>query len=91
MTQPMTKAEIEVWDAIAIQHIYYVSAPRAFAKATEAIAARRAALIADARVGTVAHNEFGGWLCRCHDGIAHMESDYCEACHTRRPDAEVTP
>ncbi len=87
MKQPMSKREIEVWDEVftglITQHCCIPE--RVPTVATAAIAARRAALIADAHVGTWNGDVF--WSCRCEEGVIHgIDSDYCEECHTRRPD-----
>jgi hypothetical protein len=64
--------------------------------ATKAIAARRAALIADAHVGLPFNGgDSGDWYCHCMVGeyggrrykANHDDIQYCEPCHTRRPDA----
>jgi len=97
MTQPMSQKEIEVWDAIAIAQINKYTPERAYERATHAISARRAALIADAHVGLPFRDgDSGDWLCMCSVGeyggrrykANHDDVEYCEACHTRRPDAD---
>jgi hypothetical protein len=103
MKQPMTKKEIEVWDAIANAYfsgffadsgLTAIYPEGAYDFANKAIAARRAALIADAHVGFLAG--CGGdiyWGCKCYSSLLGVsaghakEDDYCEVCHTRRPDA----
>jgi hypothetical protein len=100
MKQPMSQKELEAWDIIAamMMHLNINQPEEAYDCATSAIAARRAALIADAHVGFLAG--CGGdiyWGCKCYSSLLGVsaghakEDDYCEVCHTRRPDAEVTP
>jgi hypothetical protein len=98
MKQQMSQKEIELWDAIAAARVR-LPPEEAYKYATKAIAARRAALIADAHVGEfrICGNP-GDWFCRCivdsgfnnHQMIANSVKasvPYCETCHTRRPDA----
>jgi hypothetical protein len=100
MKQPMTKTEIDVWDSIAVSKMRNCKTSAefvfAYSYATKAIAARRAALIADAYVGLhFRDGDSGDWNCHCMVGeyggrrykANHDDVEYCESCHTRRPDA----
>lgn len=98
MKQPMSKNEIAVWDAIATgtmqasvkpifkdgacKTVTFIESSEAYAYATRAITARRAALIADAHVGEWQSDSF--WSCECSQLSNDIE--YCEDCHTRRPE-----
>ena len=87
MNQPMTAKEIEVWDEVFTGLIIQqCGIPEHFAQvATAAIESRRAAMIADAHVGK--YMKKPNWKCRCREKDEHYQGDdYCEACHTRRPD-----
>jgi hypothetical protein len=95
MKQPMSQKELEALDIIAamMMHLNINQPEEAYDCATSAIAARRAALIADAHVGVMVNKHRSDrWQCRCEfAALRYIESEYCESCHTRRPDAEVIP